>query len=834
MRHVLKIILCSFFFLIAHTLTAQGLRPLNLSEVKADGWIKAQIARDWNSGSFSKMWNNSFFPTTLGGLSAKSNVNSKFRDESNRWVYQWNYGEMEGNLADAAVRAMFLADNAALKTRFKLIMDFMVDSIAATQYADSVAYLSANGAEIWGQTCMQRAMLANYEYTGDSRYYEAVKSMVDKTIILWNNKFNQGLTYFGRQFDKKGQMNHSLTYVDILQYLYNKTRDRKYVDFAFRFYNDFTNYVDRIGEGDDGGADASLDNLMQVNRPFYGHAPHTVEHLRMPLWLYGFAKDSVETLSSKYELAVQNIPIKLYQSLSPSKGLITDPAKHESVNGKFSSGDLPYEYCSLTETLHTLCYMNQLFADVESAENVEILFFNSAQGARFPDGKANTYLVCDNVEKAVTERNWRDQYSALHGIRCCNLNAARIAPLYVANMWLKNDSETELYAMLHGPTNVETKIKGVKVRINAQTNYPFDNKINYLISADAPVNFTLKIRNPQWSEETKVEAEGTNISINNQFIAVSTIWGTSQQTISIHFEEKIKLNKLNSPDSKDFYVQKGALIYTFPYTNEKTSTIARSGFPGYFHWDIKIPTSLTNDYKGMRMLSSSPDYYSRDSSYFRYKSSSPFIPEYPFDFTKGKVLGRFAVNGVLEERELIPMGHTTTRRTTFTPTNQLNTLTPVTIEFQGDRSVRLGNSIQLNAIVKSQFNTVISNPTLVWSAVGGSISQDGVFVANEDVNMAIITVSTGNISSDFIVNIIDDTSTNSFIMTPEIAYPTHTNGRIYFIKPVTNILIYSICGTIVYTHKTATNEINLQHLKNGCYLLKANNRVTKIIKNDSN
>lgn len=815
-------------------LTSQELRPLSLSDVKAEGWIKAQIARDWSSGSFSKMWNNSFFPTTLGSISAKSNVNSKFRDESNRWVYQWNYGEMEGNLADAAVRAMFLADNSALKTRFKLIMDFMVDSIAATQYADSVAYINTNGAEIWGQTSMQRAMLAYYEYTGDNRYYEAVRIMVDKTIYLWNDKFNKGLTYFGRPFDKKGQMNHSLTYVDILQYLYHRTKDPKYVDFGFRFYTDFTNYVDRVGEGDDGGADASLDNLMDGNRPFYGHAPHTVEHLRMPLWLYGFTKDSTATLKSRFELAVQNIPKKLYQSLSPSKGLITDPLKHESVNGKFSSGDLPYEYCSLTEALHTMSYMSQLFVNAESAENAEILFFNSAQGARFPDGKANTYLVCDNVEKAVAERNWRDQYSALHGIRCCNLNAARIAPHYVANMWLKNQNETELYAMLHGPARVETRIKGVTVRIHAQTDYPFDNKILYSISADAPIDFTLKIRNPQWSVNTKVEAEGANISTNDQFITVSALWGISHKTVSVYFDEKIKLNKLNSQDSKDFYVQKGALIYAYSYANEKTSTIARSGFPGYFHWDIKIPTALTNDYKGMRMLTNSIDYFSSDSSYFRYKPSSPFIPEYPFDFTKGKVLGRFAVNGVLVERELIPMSHTTTRRTTFTPTNQLNTLTPVTIELQGDKSVRLGNSIQLNAVVKSQFNTVISNPVLLWSAIGGTISQNGAFVANENVNMAVITVSTSGISSEFIIKITDDTSTNSVVNSSEIAYPTITDGKVFFVNPVDDIEIFSLCGKTVYKNETKTKEININKLKNGYYILKANNMITKIIKKDIN
>jgi len=148
-------------------MSSQNYKPLKLSEVKADGWIRAQISRDWTSGSFSVMWNNSFFPTTLGSLRTGSNVTTKFRDAQGRWVYQWNYGEMEGNLVDAAVRAMFLTDNSALKSRFKIIMDFMADSIAATQYVDSLALASYNGGELSDETCMQRAMLAYYEYTGE-------------------------------------------------------------------------------------------------------------------------------------------------------------------------------------------------------------------------------------------------------------------------------------------------------------------------------------------------------------------------------------------------------------------------------------------------------------------------------------------------------------------------------------------------------------------------------------------------------------------------------------------------------------------------------------------
>lgn len=817
-----------FFLSITFTLSSQNFKPLTLSEVKASGWIRAQIARDWTSGSFSRMYIN--MPVNMGHIKVGSNVTAKFRDLNNRWVYQWDWNEMDGNLADGAIRAGFLADNAAIKSRFKLVMDFMVDSVAATQYVDSLAYSAIGGGELFNQTCMQRAMLAYYEYTSDVRYLNAVITLVDKTINHWNRQFAAGKSYFGRPFDKKGAMYHSLTYGDILEYLYRKNPDRKYVDFAFRLYNDFTQHLDLVGNADDGGADATLDILADPSVMFLGHGPHTAEQLRMPLWLIGFANDSVESIKAKYQKAITNIPIKFNKSLSPSKGLVTDLLKAESVNGKYSSGNSPYEYCSLTETLMTMSSMCRKFADIQSAETSEVLFFNAAQGSRFADGKANTYLICDNVAKATKVRNWRDQFSALHGIRCCNLNAGRIAPNYVANMWMKNQSETELIAMLHGPSIVNTKLNGVNVRIEVITNYPFENTLRYLVKADAPVNFTLVLRNPIWSDNSEITAEGASVTSQDGFYRIQKTWGTSQQTVTLKVNEKIELKKLDNPDSKDFYVQRGALIYTYPYTNTKTFEQVTLFPSGFYSWDVEIPSILSADYAAMSMHNDSKNMLARDSSYLRYHESTPFISDYPFDFPRGKVTSRFVVSGSLFERDLIPLGCTTTRRTTFPTSNQLGTVTSMTIELQGNRKVRLGSSTQFTAIVKNQFNIAISNPSLIWSVSSGIITQQGLYTATNTNGNVTISVKCGVITSNFVVNVTNETSTNEIYTSRLFAYPTVTEGDVFFSQPVNNVTLYTLQGRKVLVKESLPNKMNIAHLPNGYYFLNADGIKIKIIK----
>lgn len=823
----LKIIKIVVLLFISITITSQVFKPVNLSEIKSTGWIQSQIARDWNSGVSSVMYNNAFFPTTLGVVKTGGNITAKFKDANNRWVYTWDYSEMEGNLADAAVRAAFLTNNSLLKTRFKYIMDFMVDSIAGTLWADTLAYSVFSGGELFNQTCMERAMLAYYEYSGDIKYLNAVKKIVDKSIIHFGGWIDKGDTYFGRSFNGKGYLYHSLVYSDILEYLYRKTSDRKYVDFGFKYYNDFTKQVTLAGDA--GNADITLTTLADASKKFLGHGPHTAEQIRMPLWLSIFAKDSSVAIQNQYKNAIANIPVKLNQSLSPSKGLVTDPAKWESINGKFSSGNLKYEYCSITETMNSLNSMVQKFGKAEYANDAEILFFNAAQGARLPDGKGNTYLVSDNTSKALLADNFRYQYAALHSIRCCNLNAERIAPYYVANMWMKSEDDKKLVAMLHGPSEVETTLNGVKVLVDVNTNYPFEDTLRYTISPTSAVDFTLVLRNPLWSEKTKILVDGATINLIDGYYHIQKNW-TLGEKITVVFDPKIELKQLNTADSKDFFIQRGALVYAYPYDNVKTGVAPRPAFSAFSNWDIQIPSILTSDFSGMNIYIDAKAHFVRDSSYIRFKSSAPFFPDFPYDFPQGKITARFAMNGNMIERDLVPMGCVQTRRTTFTATSVLNAVTPSTIELLGVRSVTPATSYQFTALVKDQNGNLILNPSLNWSVTQGSISQQGLFVSSTVENTAIVSIKCGSISSNFSIIVRSKTAIKQILDNTKGIFPTCTKSDIFIPENTPSVSIFSLDGRLVFYTIHPSSKINISGLKPGVYLLKTNTTTVRIIK----
>jgi DUF1680 family protein len=57
--------------------------------------------------------------------------------------------------------------------------------------------------------------------------------------------------------------------------------------------------------------------------------------------------------------------------------------------------------------------------------------------------------------------------------------------------------EHALVASLLGPSEVKTQLGGETVVIKEQTNYPFENIIQFEVTA-ADVEFELKIRKPDW------------------------------------------------------------------------------------------------------------------------------------------------------------------------------------------------------------------------------------------------------------------------------------------------------------------------------------------------
>ncbi len=152
--------------------------------------------------------------------------------------------------------------------------------------------------------------------------------------------------------------------------------------------------------------------------------------------------------------------------------------------------------------------MLRLSGDSTVADEIELTLYNSAQGSMHPSGRAWTYNT--------PMRGWRlssaDQISA-HAhpggpeLNCCNANAPR--PLGMIRDWALMTSAEGLTLNHYGAGVLEAPLAdGGQVRLEQETEYPLEGAILLRVTPDQPRKFTLRLRIPSWSRETKVEVTG--------------------------------------------------------------------------------------------------------------------------------------------------------------------------------------------------------------------------------------------------------------------------------------------------------------------------------------
>lgn len=650
-----KIVLVLFFGVLFGPVSAEKLEVLPLGEIRASGWMRNQMVRDMESGYISvydrlqpTMQNRVFGPRKAKNYSIDKDGNWETRRET------WWPGEHEGYFADIVVRNGFLADYRPWIEKGRAIVDYVV------AHQDSCGYigiydeecrldhlLNENG-ELWTQSRILNALLAFYEFTGEEKYFEAARRAVDYTISRYEQS---GKTYFRQPAPNGGGLTHGLMYVDVLEWLYRLTGEKRYLRFAEWLYDDYSRAEPKLKNTDN-----QLGNLLDRRKMFLEHSVHVVEHFRMPFFL------AAETGKREYEEASRNIFLKLDKSTAPSGTIVMDPTIHESVAGNYGSPYLPYEYCTITETVLSYGSALQKSGQAWMADAMERVTFNAGQGARLADGRAISYATLDNRDHALEKDGFRYQLGACHKVACCNLQAPKLLPSYISNSWMKSRDGKSLYLMLYGPVELHSRVKGIPVKIEQRTMYPVEESVTLLLDPAAPVAFPLYLRIPGWASSYRIEAGGADVGpIENGFVRIFKKWQPGDR-ITIDFGAKVRITRWMN---NELMVSRGPLVYAMKIEEQLVPTSVLEY--GFANFDVKArdERQRTEVFDRTRLPANADLLSARDGSQYVYVKNSEADPDYPFDRPYGFVEGLFIVNGHPDTMRLVPMGSTVLRRVTF-------------------------------------------------------------------------------------------------------------------------------------------------------------------------
>jgi DUF1680 family protein len=529
---------------------------LAFGEVKPAGWIKAQMDRDLNhgfAGCLDRLCKEASSDIFVSGRNSVHSQNTQNHDG----VAWWN-GETEGNWRAGFFMMSYLTENP----EFMRQADAYVQHILSSQ--DANGYLGAFAPEmqyqhpgdLWTQACLLRGLLAYSELANRPDVFQAVQRSANLTVATLGP---------GGKPIPWGE-DHDLMITDVMESLATRTGDKRYRDFSLFHYDSWSRQFP--------AADMSLPSLLTPDKPFVQHGVHVYESIRVPLWLASEtgrddlvrgAAGALNKLGRYTETGGSAVSEEMVAALPPN------PTTTE------------YEYCASKEVQMTLQSALQKSGNAPLGDCVERVWLNDAQGARLADGTAISYLssdnrpTCDGRSVDGKRAEPRNKFSPTHAdvAVCCNPNATNVAALFVRGMWMRHRSGA-LAAMHYGPCKVSTRISGVPVTLEEDTNYPFSNEVEIRIQPAQPAQFPLLLRDPDWSSSTTVTCAGAAISREGGYWRVTKRW-THGDRLSVRFTPSIREVRA---ENGEITLQYGSLLFARPLP-AASSTVRDYPLPGF-------------------------------------------------------------------------------------------------------------------------------------------------------------------------------------------------------------------------------------------------------------
>ncbi|MBQ8126411.1 MAG: glycoside hydrolase family 127 protein [Kiritimatiellae bacterium] len=499
----------------------------------------------------------------------------------------WRY-EQTGYYMDGLLRLGYALGDAELIAKGERGVDWTLAHASPEGYLgnrclwDGAHFNLGKGYEMWPMAVFFRVMKAKYDATGDAR----IPAALARYYLLYGP-------------EKVAEGRNTIN-VEGLMWAYGRTGDARLLELAEKAWNAKTSK-------DDWSGDLTPQNCAD-DEPVYMHGVSYSEELKIPLLLYA------QTGKRDY----------LEQALNAERKLVRDhllpdgcPSSTEQTRGNCVHWG--HETCVVSDWTWTLGYFLETTGHAADADRIEACVFNAGLGSIGKDFKSLQYFSNLNQFIATSDSNHNPyfygttwcQYRPTHETECCAGNMHRFLPNYVSRLWLK-DADGAPVAALYGPCEVDFGW----CRIREETCYPFDGKIVFRFSMDAPRESAFTYRVPGWC------TAGASVMVNGTHVAAgapgtfATIRRTFRDGDALEldfpmetvFEEvprcryviKDAVSKWVGPidgpsGSQGTVVRRGPLLFAYPIAEDRTEDTAehanmrgkKSRNPAFKCWNIR-------------------------------------------------------------------------------------------------------------------------------------------------------------------------------------------------------------------------------------------------------
>lgn len=283
----------------------------------------------------------------------------------------------------------------------------------------------------------------------------------------------------------------------MVAWLYNRTGEPKLLELAAllreQSYDWRRHYEDFRWKGKIAKADTNLST----------HVVNNAMAIKFPGVWYLFSRDAAVRAS-----AYQMFEVMDAYHLMP--GGVHSGDEHYAGRSPVQGTEL----CAVVEAMYSLEHLIAILGDPAFGDRLEKIAFNALPGTFDKTMWAHQYDQQPNqVLCSVHPRSWTTNGpdSNLFGLEpnfgCCTANSHQGWPKYVAHLWMATEDDG-IAAVAYAPSELTTTLRGVRVRITEETEYPFRETVRLLVSPEKPLEFPLVLRVPGWASAATVRVNG--------------------------------------------------------------------------------------------------------------------------------------------------------------------------------------------------------------------------------------------------------------------------------------------------------------------------------------
>jgi hypothetical protein len=163
-------------------------------------------------------------------------------------------------------------------------------------------------------------------------------------------------------------------------------------------------------------------------------------------------------------------------------------------------------------------------------------------------------------------------------------------PKFTQNLWYAS-SDKGIAALVYAPSSAKIKVAdGKEIEVIEETNYPFEESINFTIKTNESVKFPFYLRIPSWCEKAQIKINGMEWDeySGNQIVRINRKWGNGD-IVELILPMKLRTSRwyINS-----VAIERGPLTFALKI-GENWKRLTSNDKYGPFYYEV-VPTSPWN------------------------------------------------------------------------------------------------------------------------------------------------------------------------------------------------------------------------------------------------